>query len=111
MDIQNALKLFVPGLLGLLAPLLAKHNIILPADTSDQILAAIQGCSVAVSGFLVNGGNKDFKTTLTGAIGGIATFLASVGFEMSLETQTSLIALILTGVGFFTHHTENVTAQ
>ncbi|MFZ9310726.1 MAG: hypothetical protein ACO24O_04395 [Arenimonas sp.] len=104
MNENNGLKLFIPGLLAMLAPWLAKRGIVLPDNLSEWILTAIQGVGVAVSGWLVNGGAQDSRTTITGVIGAGALFAATFGFDISPDTQAAITSIILTIIGFFTFH-------
>ena len=44
---------------------------------------------------------KDWKTTFTGIIGGLALIATTFGLDISKEFQTSLIAVVLGVMGWF----------
>ena len=43
----------------------------------------------------------DIKTTVTGAIGGLATIIAAFGFQVPQEVIAGIIAVTLFVMGFF----------
>ena len=49
---------------------------------------------------------KDWKTTLTGLVGGLALIAVAFGLEVSQEVQTSLVAVVLFILGFFSKQTD-----
>jgi hypothetical protein len=97
---NNALKMFIPGLIGILSPFFEKRGIVVPAGFSDWITTL----AVFVSGLLASGarlGVRDLPTTTTGVIGGAALALTGFGLDVDVTTQAALAGIVVTLIAWF----------
>lgn len=97
-------KVLITGLLAILAPILAKKGIVIPAEFGVWVSAIF----VTISGFVANGirlGLKDARTNITGVVAAAAVLLGTFGLELSPEFQAAIIGVALWIIGGFSEMT------